>query len=72
MVANEGVRRLRALGKLLLLGGFGSAIILAGSLYLLPSQVLPLILLVYTVPLMLLGAAIWIGAWVLEGFLARQ
>jgi hypothetical protein len=77
MVANEGVRRLKLLGRLLFLGGFGSAMILGGAFLLglrviRPVPLLPPMLLPFTFPLMLLGGVLWVGGWVLEGFLAAS
>jgi len=80
MIQNDGIRRMKVLGRLFLFGGLGSAIILGSflllalrfesrNLNLLTWQVdfLPLAFLV-----MLLGGLFWVGAWLIEGFLARR
>jgi hypothetical protein len=80
MVQNDGIRRMKILGRVFLFGGLGSAIILgtflllglsfeSRSLNLLTWEVnfLPLAFLV-----MLLGGLFWIGAWLIEGFLVRR
>ena len=77
MAAHEGIRRIKVLGRLFVLGGIGSAVILGGSLLLgafgrVEPSASSVVLLPLTVPLILVGGALWILAWVLEGFLSRE
>jgi hypothetical protein len=77
MAAYEGIRRIKMLGKLFVFGGIGSAVILGGSLVVtgftrVPLIASPGILLPLTIPMILLGGALWILGWILEGFFIRE
>jgi hypothetical protein len=75
MAADEGVRRLKLLGKLFFFGGCGSAIILLSSMMIAVALHTPIwvpSLLPLTFPIIAAGIVLWILGWVLEGFLTRQ
>lgn len=75
MVANEGVRRLKFLGKLFfLIGCVGIAALYAISWFLLAEwsrqSSLPMFLFPWLSQFAMLGVVAWCGGWVLEGFVS--
>jgi len=84
MAAYEGIRRIKLLAKVLWYGGIGSAVILGGSMllaratdlrsvaYLGAYSVIVSVLFPLTIPLTLMGGALWILGWVLEGFFSPE
>jgi hypothetical protein len=76
MAASEGARRIKLIGRALTFGGLGSAIILAGTLWLGVVQGVSVQPVMFLLPLMLpvtfLGGVLWIAGWVLEGFLVGR
>jgi hypothetical protein len=76
MAAGEGARRIKLVGRALTLGGLGSAVILAGALWMGVVQGVSVQPVMFLLPLMLpvtfLGGVLWIAGWVLEGFLVGR
>ncbi len=73
MAANEGVKRIKTIGRTLVLGGAVSALVLAVCMEVLRVYSLaatPLLPLVFF--LLLAGGMIWVGGWVLEGFFGAR
>jgi hypothetical protein len=71
MAAHEGTRRIKAVGRTMLLGGAASAVTLVVCLALFRTSSIVMNLLPFMLVLIPLGVALWIGGWVVEGFLAR-
>jgi hypothetical protein len=69
MAADEGVRRVKLLGRTMTIGGIGSAVILFAFFTILRGSNFGINLLPLVVVLGLIGGALWILGWVLEGFL---
>ena len=73
MVANEGARRIKTIGKTLALGGLASAVVLAVCMKALkvPSlSATPLLPFIFLI--LVAGGVFWVGGWVLEGFLGSR
>jgi hypothetical protein len=79
LVRHEGVRRLRFLGKLLLLVGFLGMLIAYGVSWffqaewgILRQSSLLVLLLPWLTEAAFLGFVAWCGAWVLGGFVSKS
>ena len=71
MAAHEGARRIKAVGRTMLLGGAASSVTFVVCLALFRASSIVMNLLPFMLLLIPVGVALWIGGWVVEGFLAR-
>ena len=72
MAAYEGARRIKAVGRTMLLGGLASALILVVCSTLFGGVPLFTNLLPFMLLLIPWGVALCISAWIVEGFLATR
>jgi len=73
MAANEGVRRIKMIGRTLAISSLASAVVLAVCMKALKVSSLgatPLLPFIFL--LLAAGGVFWVGGWVLEGFFGAR